>query len=271
MGAMSEDATWVPEGVDVEEPSAARMYDYFLGGGHNFAADRLLADKVMEVVPAREFARLNRSFLRRAVRYLVNEAGIRQFLDLGSGVPTVGNVHEVAQREAPDCTVVYVDNDPVAVAHGELMLKENKTAATILADLRQPAAVLDHDETLRLIDRREPTAVLMCAVLHFVGDEDDPAAIIASYRDALCPDSSLVISHATADDYPEDLAQAVELYSSTKNPATLRTREQITQLFVGFDVVPPGVVLVPQWHPDQGEVIDARRSLCYGGVGFKTS
>lgn len=268
---MSDDAAWIPEGVDTERASVSRMYDYYLGGGHNFAADRQLADKVLETVPAKDFARLNRSFLRRAVRYLVNEAGIRQFLDLGSGIPTVGNVHEVAQREAPDCTVVYVDNDPVAVAHSELMLKENKNATAILADLRVPNAVLGHDETLRLIDFREPTAVLMCAVLHFVGDEDDPAGIAATYRGAFCPDSALVISHATDDDYPEDLARAVELYKSTRNPATLRTRDQITQLFTGVDLVSPGVVLVPDWRPDIGEVTDPRRSLCYGGVGFTTS
>lgn len=245
------------------------MYDYFLGGGHNFAADRQLADKVSAVIPAKDIVRLNRSFLRRAVRYLVNEAGVRQFLDLGSGVPTVGNVHEIAQHENPDCTVVYVDNDPVAVAHGELMLQQNGNAKIILADLRQPNTVLGHDETLRLIDFREPTAVLMCAALHFVGDQESPADVVAGYRDALCPDSALVMSHATGDDYPEDLARAVELYKNTKNPVTARTREQIVQFFDGFDLVSPGVVLLPLWRPDHGEVADPRRSLCYGGVGFR--
>ncbi|WIV61918.1 SAM-dependent methyltransferase [Amycolatopsis nalaikhensis] len=269
-GAMNDDETWVPAGVDTEHPSAARMYDYFLGGGHNFAADRQLADKVLEVIPAKDIARINRSFLRRAVRYLVNEAGILQFLDLGSGVPTVGNVHEVAQHENPDCTVVYVDNDPVAVAHGELMLQHNGNATTILADLRQPTTVLGHDETLRLIDFREPTAVLMCAALHFLGDEEGPADIVAAYRDALCPDSALVISHATDDDYPDDLARAVELYKDTKSPVTARTREQIVEFFAGFDLVSPGVVLLPLWRPDFREIADPRRSLCYGGVGIKT-
>lgn len=245
------------------------MYDYFLGGGHNFAADRALADRVLDVVPAAEFARLNRSFLRRTVRYLVSEVGIRQFLDLGSGVPTVGNVHEVAQRVARDCRIVYVDNDPVAVAHSEMLLRRNDNATVILADLRDPNSVLAHDETARLIDFREPTAVLMCAVLHFVGDEDCPADIVAAYRNALGPGSAVVISHATDDDYPEDLARAVELYKETSNPAVLRPREDIAEFFAGLDLVEPGLVLLPLWRPDHWNVAeDPRRSLCYGGVGL---
>lgn len=150
------------------------------------------------------------------------------------------------------------------------MLQENGNATTILADLRQPDTVLGHDETLRLIDFREPTAVLMCGALHFVGDEAGPADIIAAYRDALSPDSALILSHATDDYYPEDLARAVDLYNQTENPVTPRTQERIVEFFAGFDLVPPGVVLLPRWRPDHDEAADPRRSLCYGGLGVKT-
>jgi hypothetical protein len=259
---------WVPANVDMNRPNAARMYDYFLGGAHNFAADRDLAERVRKLVPAEFFARMNRAFLGRVVNYLVMEAGVRQFLDLGSGVPTVGNVHEIAQHAAPECRVVYVDNEPVAVAHSELILEDNESATIVGADLRDPHNVLTNPGVLRLIDFSEPVAVIMCAVLHFIPDEDDPAGIVAEYRDALTPDSFIGISHATADDYPEDLAKAVQLYESTSTPATLRTHKQICELFDGFTLLPPGVVFTPLWRPDashNGD--DPRRSLCYGGVG----
>lgn len=257
---------WIPADVDTDSPNAARMYDYFLGGAHNFAADRELAERVKRLIPAERFALMNRAFLGRVVNYLVKEAGIRQFLDLGSGVPTVGNVHEVAQDASPDCRVVYVDNEPVAVAHSQLMLASTDSAAMIGADLRYPHTVLTHPDVLRLIDFGEPVAVLMCAVLHFVPD-DEPARIIAAYRDFLAPGSYLAISHATADDYPDELAKAVELYENTSTPATLRTHDQIGQLFDGFTLVPPGLVFTPIWHPYSGDNgVDPRQSLCYGGL-----
>lgn len=258
---------WVPADIDVDRPNAARMYDYFLGGGHSFAADRQLAKEVMKLVPAEHFARMNRDFLRRAITHLVLEAGIRQFLDLGSGIPTVGNVHEIAQSLEPDCRVVYVDNDPVAVAHGELLLQANQHAVVISADLRDPDTVLTHPEVLKLIDFQAPVGLLMCAVLHFVPDEDRPAEIVATYGAALTPGSHLVISHATDDDYPEDLAKAVALYKSTSTPATLRSRAQITELFKGCTLLEPGVVFAPLWRPDSHHNgNDPRWSLCYGGV-----
>lgn len=259
---------WAPPGVDTESPNAARVYDYWLGGAHNFAADREFGDRVKCVIPAEYFALMNRAFLGRVVRYLVNEAGIRQILDLGSGVPTVGNVHEIAQDAVPDCRVVYVDNEPVAVAHSELILEGNSRAAIVAADLRDPHAVMSHPDTRRLIDFTEPVAVIMCAVLHFIPDDDDPAGIVADYGDSMAPGSFLAISHATADDYPEDLAEVVMLYERTSTPATLRTHRQICDLFEGFTLLSPGVVFTPLWRPDtppNGE--DPRRSLCYGGVG----
>jgi hypothetical protein len=159
-----------------------------------------------------------------------------------------------------------VDVEPVAVAHGQLILRDNAYATAIGGDLRHPHTVLNHPETQQLIDFSEPVAILMCAVLHFVPDEDDPSAIIAAYRDALCPGSCLAISHVTADDYPDDLAKAVEMYENTPTPATLRTRAQITALFTGFTLQPPGVVFTPEWRPEDDVRGDPRRSLSYGGV-----
>lgn len=258
---------WVPAEVDTERPNAARMYDYFLGGGRNFSADREAAERVKKHIPAEYFALANRGFLRRVVRCLVREQGVRQFLDLGSGLPTAGNVHEIAQNESPDCRVVYVDNEPIAVAHAELILEGNPRATVIQADLRQPYMVLNQPELCDLIDLNEPVALLMCAVLHFVPDEDKPADLIAAYRDALCPGSYLAISHATDDDYPDELASAVEIYRSTATPATLRSRDHILSLFNGFTLLPPGVVFTPLWRPDRNDdVIDPRRALAYGGL-----
>jgi hypothetical protein len=259
--------SWVPADVDTDRPNAARMYDYLLGGVHNFAADRELGEKVKTLIPAEFVARMNRAFLGRVVNYLVKEEGIRQVLDLGSGLPTVGNVHEITQDASPGCNVVYVDNEPVAVAHGQLILEGNQDTAVVGADLRDPRCVLTHPDTRRLIDFDEPVALIMCAVLHLVPDEDDPAGIVADYRDTLATGSFLAISHATADDYPEDLAKAVNLFESTPTPATLRTHKQVSELFDGLTVVPPGLVVTPLWRPDNTHNgVDPRRSLCYGGV-----
>lgn len=178
---------WIPTEVDTETPNAARVYDYLLGGAHNFETDRQFGDQVASIVPAREFARNNRAFLRRVVNYLAHEAGIRQFLDLGSGVPTVGNVHEIAQRASPDCRVVYVDKEPVAVAHSEMILQDNELATVIHADLQHPATVLSHPRTQQLLDFSQPVTVLMCAVLHFIPDEADPPGIITAYRKHCAP------------------------------------------------------------------------------------
>ena len=257
---------WIPTDVDTETPNAARVYDYLLGGAHNFEADRNFGDQVVGIVPAREFARYNRAFLRRVVNYLV-EGGIRQFLDLGSGVPTVGNVHEIAQRASPDCRVVYVDNEPVAVAHSEMILQDNELATVIHADLQRPATVLSHQRTQHLLNFAQPVAVLMCAVLHFIPDEADPLGIIAAYRQALRPGSHLAISHATDDVYSTEIAQAADMYKETKTPGTLRTRDQITHLFSGFTLRNPGVVFTSQWRPEPGVTAsDPRRSLSYGGL-----
>jgi hypothetical protein len=260
--------TWGPSDVDTDRASAARMYDYYLGGSHNFEVDRVKAEEVLAVLPeARNFARDNRSFLRRAVEYGLTR-GISQFLDLGSGLPTAGNVHEIAQQAVPDARVVYVDNEPVAVAHGVDLLRNNQHAAYVYEDITRPNSVLHHPDTKRLIDFSQPLMVLMCAVLHFVPDEKRPDEIVRAYSDALASGSYLALSHATASDYPERLAGVVEIYRHTQNTAHLRSRTEVTGMLASFDhLVFPGVVYTPQWRPEHWtEVGDPAESLAFAAV-----
>src|SRR2546423_345811 len=184
---MAENQDWVPQGIDTAVPNAARVYDYFLEGAHNFAADRVMANQIEEVLPGvRDAIRITRAFLRRAVTFMV-DSGIRQFLDIGSGIPTVGNVHEIAQRADPECRIVYVDRESVAAAHSELLLARNERAAVIQADLRDVEDIVDHAQTQRLLDFGQPVGLLMLAVLHFVPDSWDPVDIVARYPDPLPP------------------------------------------------------------------------------------
>jgi SAM-dependent methyltransferase len=263
---------WAPEEIDIERPSPARIYDYHLGGAHNFAADRQAAEQVAAIMPELPLImRANRAFLFRAVRWLV-DAGIRQFLDLGSGIPTRGNVHEVAQRAAPGSKVVYVDIDPVAAAHSKALLAGNDDAAVVQGDLRDVSGVLDAPEVRRLLDFSQPIGVLMVAVLHFVPDRDDPAGIVARYRDVIAPGSYLVVSHAAASEdeqAPEGADEATAAYSRSVTEATLRTRAQVAGLFGGFDLVEPGVVYVTDWHPDPGDPAPSQRLAQLVGVGQK--
>ncbi len=243
---------WVPEHVDLERPSVARVYDYNLGGAHNFAIDRQVAEQMTAAMPdLPAIHRANRSFLRRAVRFLT-EAGIRQFLDLGSGIPTVGNVHEIAQSAAPESKVVYVDLDPVAVAHGQALLAGNDRVVTIQGDLRRPDEVLADPQVCRVLDFTAPIAVLTVAVLHFVSDADDPGGIVARYRDAVVPGSHLVISHATRDGQQRQRAEAaINVAARNSMAGTLRDRVDVGRLFAGFELVAPGLVYTPQWRPDR--------------------
>lgn len=264
-----ERPSWVPEGVDLSRPNAARVYDYYLGGSHNFAADREMAEHAIELWP--ELPALigaNRSFLRRAVRSLAR-AGVHQFLDLGSGIPTVGNVHEIAQQAAPDSSVVYVDSDPVAVAHSRHILADDDRTAVIQADLREPARLLSHPTVCDLLDWERPVALLMVAVLHFVPDSDNPAGIVTQYRDALFSGSYLVLSHASQDGHEQTATQHQTLYSRTATPMTMRTRPEITALLEGFDLLDPGLVHPPLWRPDSEEQRAPDRSdlVGYAAVG----
>ncbi len=265
-----EDLTAFPAEFDPERPSAARVYDYYLGGASNLKVDRDFGKKVLEVLPeARDYALYNRAFLRRTVRYCAAN-GIRQFLDIGSGIPTVGHTHEIARQIDPVCRVVYVDNEPLAVAHSELLLTDNPNAAAVHADIRNPGAVLGAAETKRLLDFDEPIAVLMVALLHFVPDADDPKSLLKRYHSALAPGSYLVMSHVTDEGLNLRVGAAAEMYRTTDRPACVRDREQITELFDGFELVEPGVVLTPQWRPDSPtESVDPSRAAALGGVGRK--
>jgi hypothetical protein len=249
------------------------MYDFYLGGSHNFAADRDAARAVLAAIPeAGVGAQANRAFLRRVVRHLA-DAGVRQFLDLGSGIPTLGNVHEIAQRAAPGAKVVYVDVDPVAVAHSRELLADNPDATVIQQDLRRPTAVLSSPEVRSVIDFSQPVAVMMIAVMHFIPAEDDPAGIIATLREATVPGSYLALSHGFAPNRPADsvasAAGAAVYQQRTASPLTLRSFEEVTELFQGYELIEPGVVWVPQWHPDSPEDVGEQpeRTGVIGGLG----
>jgi SAM-dependent methyltransferase len=255
---------WASGDVDIDRPSIARMYDYYLGGSHNFTSDRQVARRVIELWPELPvILQANRAFLRRAVRYLV-KAGITQFLDIGSGIPTEGNVHEVAQAASPETRVVYVDIDPVAVAHSRAILTGNPHAEIVQADLRDVAAILDDPRARQLIDPTQPIGVLMVAILHFVPDEADPANIVAQYRNMMAPGSYLVVSHATHGGQPNRFKPITELYQDTTAPFTMRSRVEIEALLDGFDLVPPGLVFMPQWHPDSPADVDDHPERFYG-------
>ncbi len=261
-----------PSSVDTRRANGARVYDYWLGGSHNFLADQDLGRSIAAVEPnVRLIARANRAFLGRAVRFLA-EAGIRQFLDIGSGIPTQGNVHEVAQRADPDARVVYADIDPVATAHSRAILAGNATAAVIEGDVRGPEAILGHPATRMLLDFSQPVGLLLVAVLHFLGDADDPARSVARLRDALAPGSYLVLAHATNESRPE-LARATEKVYQRGVPSRGRTRSraEIMAFFAGFGLVEPGLVYLPQWRPDApGDVpADAAKYWFLAGVASK--
>jgi len=270
--ASTERPNWAPDSIDLDRPNAARIYDYLLGGAANFAQDRVFADKLLEVMPeARPAARLNRAFLRRAVRFCV-ESGIRQFLDVGSGIPTAGNVHEIAQKMDPSCRVLYVDSEPVAVTHSELLLGENPLAASMRGDLAEPESILGSDTAQRLLDFSQPIAVLMVAVLHFVPDSASPHPAVARYISAMAPGSFLVLSHGVELPSPDRADRVDQLYQSSANPGVRRSPEQIFAFFDGVELVEPGVVWTPQWRPESPEDVGDRpeSSLIFAGVGRKS-
>ncbi|MGH3767837.1 MAG: SAM-dependent methyltransferase [Pseudonocardiaceae bacterium] len=269
---MAGNPDWVPHGVDVTVPNAARVYDYWLDGAHNFPADREMANKVAQAVPsARDGARINRAFLRRAVRFMV-DSGIHQFLDIGSGIPTVGNVHEIAQRANPECRIVYVDTEPVAVAHSELLLAGNDRATAIQANLRDVEKILGNPQAKRVLDFDQPIGLLMFWVLHFVPDSWDPAGILAQYRDRLVAGSYLAVSHVTTDGNPTGQTETVRLYRNSSNPVYFRSHSEVRRLFDGFELVEPGLVGSAFWRPSgPGDISDnaEMNSISYGGVGRK--
>ena len=265
--------TTAPLGIDTTVPTPARMYDFWLGGHDNFAVDRAAALALSEAVPGIKLMALeNRKFLRRAVRYLAAEAGIVQFLDIGTGLPTQGNVHQVAQQVNPDARVVYVDNDPMVLAHSRA-LKTGGNATVIQADLRDPAAILTHPRTLERIDFGQPLAVLLVAVLHFIDASEDPYAIVSSICDVLPPGSYVVISHALKGILRGDSADKVEeqYRKNVASGATLRDQDEILRFFAGLELVDPGLVRVPLWRSDDHEPSDAGKVWVLGAVGRKPS
>jgi S-adenosyl methyltransferase len=261
----------VPADIDLSRPSAARVYDYFLGGAHNFEIDRQLAEQIASLTPnLAETMRAGRAFLRRAVRFLAAE-GVDQYLDIGSGIPTVGNVHEVAQAANPDARVVYVDVDPVAVAHSRSILEGNERAGVIEADFRDPELILAESQALGLIDLNRPVGLLLAGIVHFIPDADRPGEILATLRDAMPAGSFLVISHSTFEEQPPEMLDAQRLSARTATEITLRSRAEITGYFGDFRLVEPGLVFMPRWRPDRPEDGDnhPERFGAYGGVGRK--
>jgi S-adenosyl methyltransferase len=266
---MTVEPGWVPPGTDTTKANVARVYDYWLGGNHNFQADRDLARTIIALDPnIRTTMRANRAFLGRVVRFLAGQAGIRQFLDIGSGIPTQNNVHQVAHRTAPGSRVVYVDNDDVAVAHSRLLLGDNPDTAVIQADLREPAEILADPETALLLDFTKPVAVFLVAVLHFIPDNGQAERIVATLRDALAPGSYLVICHACRDEQPK-LANSFEtVYNSrVAGQLVMRTRDEISRLCDGFTLLEPGLVWIPQWRPDSTGDIPEDPSKYWALVG----
>jgi hypothetical protein len=249
-------SAWLPDAADADRPSAARMYDYYLGGSHNLAADRDLAHAFLRVVPEMpQIARAQHATLVRMVRYLAR-AGVTQYLDLGAGIPAVDTVHEVARSIVQDARVVYVDRDPVAVAVSRAILRDVPHALVLRADVRDVRAVIRHRELRGVLDFGRPVALLMSAVLHSVPDEDDPAGIVAGYRDATVPGSYLAVTHATADYRPDLPERTGAVYRQAGYRIVYRPREQIEKFFDGYDLVAPGLVDVINWRPGPSRAHD---------------
>jgi hypothetical protein len=262
---------WIPEGLPIDKPTAARIYDYLLGGYHNLEIDRQVADKVLEIYPdARVGSQACRAFLRRVVTFLT-DCGVDQFLDIGAGIPTVGNTHEVAQRANPAARIVYVDIDPVAVAHGRAMLRDNPRATAIQADLRQPNRILDHPEVQALVDLDRPVGVLLLLILHAIRDDEVAYNAVTTLRDALVPGSLIAISHATRDCAPPAVIEQFERLSErTATRVRYRSHDEVLAFFTGLEMVDPGLVFVPLWRPEERDdllVNESERSVTYGGVG----
>jgi O-methyltransferase involved in polyketide biosynthesis len=245
--------------IDATTPNVARIYDYLLGGKDNFAADREAASRLLEAIPdAGGIARDNRSFLGRVVRYLATEGGIRQFLDLGCGLPTEANVHQLAQGVVPGVRVVYVDNDPMVASHGEALLASDQVAM-VLSDLRQPTALLAH-----------PVAVLCTGTLHFIADEAEPGAILAAYRDRLASGSYLAISHAIqTDELAKERREAEAVYRQASSQLQVRSQADVLRFFDGFELVEPGLSWIAEWRQEPGTAPVGRLHSIRGGAGRK--
>jgi hypothetical protein len=256
--------------LDVTVPNAARIYDYLLDGKDNFAVDREMVEAILRRDPGvRALGWANRRFLGRAVEFLA-KAGIRQFLDLGTGLPSQNNVHEVAQRVCPDARVVYVDNDPVVLAHAEALLAKDESTIVIQEDMREPERILAHPDVQRMIDFSEPVAVMFVASLHFVTDEQDPWGLVSAMTEPLVSGSYLALSHGALDGPPADVvAEIRERYKNASAPMVYRDRAAITRFFDGFELLDPGVVHLTEWRSDELERARPGGEWGLAGVGRK--
>ena len=266
----------MPLPFDTSSPNVARIYNALLGGKDNFSADRAAADRILQIEPrAAVAARQNRDFLRRAVRYLVGEAGIRQFLDIGSGLPTADNVHEIAQSIAPESRIVYVDNDPIVLTHARALLTSSSEGACayVDADFRDPGRIITQAAATLNFD--DPVAVLLIAIMHFIPDEAAPHEVTRRLMDALPPGSFLVITHVTADHavYASEPDEVDAVYADTTSGGmTPRTIDDFTKFFAGLELVAPGVTDVTRWRPPvQGAGNHPEEAVFYGAVGRKPS
>jgi len=264
---------WIPDSVPLDKPAAARVYDYMLGSYHNFEIDRQVGQKLLELYPdSRLAAQALRACLRRMVNFLV-EQGIDQFLDIGSGIPTVGNVHSVAQKGNPAARVVYVDIDPIAVAHSTAMLKDNPNATAICGDAHYPDQILNHAEVKSLLDFSRPAAVLFLGLLQYIVDDEQAHNTVRTFRDTLVPGSYIAISHGTRDNAPPEQTEQVERLSRlTPTPSKYRTLFEIQQFFEGLEVVEPGLVYTPLWRPEGPDDVfldQPERAMMWSGVGRK--
>ena len=263
----------LPQDINTNVAHPARVYDYWLGGKDNFPADRALAEMMIQAIPnMRGLAAANRAFLGRAVRYLVEEAGIRQFLDIGTGIPTSPNVHEVAQAVAPDTRVVYVDNDPIVLAHARALLTSQDAGETafIMADLREPKSILDHPTLTATLDLSQPVAVMLVAVLMYFRDTDDPNPfeMVATVMEPMPSGSYLAVTHPTPDFNPEETAQAVAAAEAAGITLVPRGQAEIERFFSGLEVVDPGVTPVLSWRPDEPPA-DPQSAYYWAGIARK--
>ncbi|MFB6604336.1 SAM-dependent methyltransferase [Streptomyces noursei] len=266
---MTATLPWIPEDMDRNTASAARAYDYLLGGTHHFPADRELGDQVLSVLPANVMARQNRDYLQRVMGFLL-AAGIRQFIDLGSGLPVMGNVHEIARQADPHARVVYVDNEPATVAHSALLLRDEERTAMVAADIRDPEAVLEAEATTRLIDFSQPVGFLMLGVTQFLPDDAQLWEITARYRDALPAGSHLALSCFTWDNDADTMRRTIEMFeNSGRAPIVPRTGAEVTRLLGDFELLDPGLVFTPQWRPDATSGDADERSNLYAAVARK--
>lgn len=268
---------WVPPGVDVSRPSSARVYDCFLGGMDNFAVDREVAARSLQLMPdAIRAVFATRAFLRRTVRYLMTEAGIDQFLDIGSGLPSRGHVHQVAHEINPHARVVYIDNDPTVLAHAQGLLGDDPTTAMVKADIRRPETILAHPTVTQFLDFERPAGLLMLSILHHINDDQDPAGIVACFREALVPGSHLAISHfhnpgAERPDAAAIAAASEKLFNESFGTGRWRHREEVLAYFGDFQLIEPGLVSLPEWRPDPetSRQQDLGHHLSVGGVAHK--